>query len=735
MAEQIRFSKSNSSFTFKAKTKDFTGKNIPVFPLPTLLITHTITESNITRIITDLEEELNENPSQGNYQRTFSSTIFSGLDISNYDVQISANISNEDYYENFILVDTVNNDNLSHEVVIQQFQNFYRQETKNFLTAAMREKYETDLKFKTMINAFGRYLDKTDQIIENLITLTRIDEVSDEYLRYMAQIVGYETNDFTINNLALRNIVSEIFNIYNLRGTEQGFKAFFRSLGYDAIIEEKWYIDSAGVQSEKPFVQTLGTDTIEPGDEWKISHLAGYEGSYLSYSGSSKILGSLDLIRGVDGEYRFVELYPSSVYSYNFDPTNQYRDNGTFNKSEQLTRLSIESFKDTELVPNILEQILNYIAFLKPIHIKLIVSILKQIEEHWWESGDIEKEEISEGVFQSIIVDGSTVKEGNIPREIDSIDTKKEINSKILYEPSIQFNPGFMDVGTGIDDFGSYFLTITKAPETDFTIPLYFDNDFSLEELERADFQLTGERYFPFLAETEISNIWSGGNPVYFRFQNGIASNMGYESWNVGPSLIGNNGLDYILNSSGLKTLDITGNKGLYISSISNKSLFKEVKDNTYIIRFNTQSALKNQWIFSQGDSSNYINIYIKNDSTLVTKINTSLATEIGASFIISSGEHSYGLVTSSLQTNQLLAKTYYDNKIVQNSFLLSQSKIDGHIGRVMFGNSSNIANYSNLDGYIKDFIVFENSYGKATIQHIFNKISDGQSINNDFIA
>jgi hypothetical protein len=463
------------------------------FPFPKIQITHTSVTSNITITNKDWDDSLESKLGDGYYQTIIPSYIFSSS-IDNYQFKITAQVADEYFTSSFTVYNSTDATTVGITDVIEknitQFQTFYRDNFKKFFPEVEQELMNENQKYNLLIEGIGNFFDKIDQIIENIVTLTRIDEIPDEYLRYISQIVGYETDDFTISNIALRSIISEIFTIYNLRGTVSGFEKFFKAIGYNTEIREKWYVGALKVNEQKPFVDYVGSSVGEP---WKYSSLLGVEKSYI-YDAYSHIYGSLDVIRTSDDEIRFVEMYPTSIYSYNLDPSTRFQAVGKYSKSERLINLIVESIKDTELIPDIIDQMITYIEFLKPVHLKLILTLLKEFEDAWWQESDrfetvydtytyqkYDADNNLSTVTEDLYLDGTHQLYGNVPREIDSV----------------LFGIRYEDQMSGIE---SNIIKIDAA----FSSPYHYDSltmngDWYLHDTQFSDFRLD-------------SNIWEFGD-------------------------------------------------------------------------------------------------------------------------------------------------------------------------------------------------------------------------------
>jgi len=537
-----------NDITVTGRIKRYNGDPIDQSsPYPNLQISHSTVTSSVSQQVVDYNDILNVRESEGVYTRVISNSIFSSA-VDIYKFKVTGDIADEYYFStvtatNYADASTVGIQDTV-DISVQQTQNFYKQKLKTFFPQVEQSLMDENPKYGLFMESIGSFLDKMDQAIENIPTLTRIDEVPDEYIRYLAQVVGYESDDFTITNLALKSIVKEIFSIYSLRGTHKGFRNFFKSLGYKASLIEKWYTGEYKVTVTKPYVDTVGSSMTD--DNWKYSSLYGSEVD--SYSEDSGVTyGTLDLIRNQDDSYVYAELYPSAVYSMNLDPGTRFQESNYYSKSERLVNVFVEPLKELELVPNIIDQMLIYIEFLKPLHLKLVLTLLKEYDDNWWEEKthyETEYEQVetvisdSSSVFSDLELDGSTQTLGNVPRQSDDIQFDFAIYDEMVGDDSKNTYDG-EKVSTVYAKASAEHSTVDSITEVmaPFTInmswdstpraseyyfnSLTFNGDFTIHEADFSDFKLG-------------SSIWEygdGGDITMKRISNsGVAPGVYYYS-------------------------------------------------------------------------------------------------------------------------------------------------------------------------------------------------------------
>ena len=100
---------------------------------------------------------------------------------------------------------------------------------------------------ESLMTEFDRFV----YIIDNIIEIQDVDVIPEEYLHYMAQLVGYEEEDTSIKNSLFREMIKNIIEIYKIKGTNFSFELFFNFLGFEIDVieyyfDKRFYISEAG---------------------------------------------------------------------------------------------------------------------------------------------------------------------------------------------------------------------------------------------------------------------------------------------------------------------------------------------------------------------------------------------------------------------------------------------------------------------------------------------------------
>ena len=113
--------------------------------------------------------------------------------------------------------------------------------------------------------SFMKEYDRFSQVIDEIYNIQDIDRVPNQYLSYIAQLVGYERGDSVfLFDASFRELVKNIIEIYKIKGTNFSFELFFNFLGFQVEISEFWfdarYADS-GVTTN-PFTQSSDRESF-----------------------------------------------------------------------------------------------------------------------------------------------------------------------------------------------------------------------------------------------------------------------------------------------------------------------------------------------------------------------------------------------------------------------------------------------------------------------------------------
>lgn len=149
-----------------------------------------------------------------------------------------------------LLLDNDTNTYLHEQIEVLIYDSFFR---TNYLDSFFSE-YDSKLiraneKLKVIMDALMQYLDILYAYKKDIQSITDPRNVKSKYLGLLGQTFGFEKIDFTNENAAneasteflYREILVNLFDILNIRGTKLSYELFFNALGFDIKLEEFWF--------------------------------------------------------------------------------------------------------------------------------------------------------------------------------------------------------------------------------------------------------------------------------------------------------------------------------------------------------------------------------------------------------------------------------------------------------------------------------------------------------------
>lgn len=119
---------------------------------------------------------------------------------------------------------------------------FFVENYKKFLPVYDFASIYSDDKKRLFVEAFFKEFDRFSYIIELMSKLKNIDEAPEEYLNYLAYIVGYQKEaDDVFINISFRELIKNIVEIYKIKGSNYSFELFFGLLGFIIDLREYWF--------------------------------------------------------------------------------------------------------------------------------------------------------------------------------------------------------------------------------------------------------------------------------------------------------------------------------------------------------------------------------------------------------------------------------------------------------------------------------------------------------------
>ncbi len=138
-----------------------------------------------------------------------------------------------------------NNEIYKHMLYMAKYstvKNFFTENYKKFLPTYDYHIISSQERSKLFIESFTKEFDRMASIIDNISNLSDVDTIPEEYLNYLAQIVGYQKeSDIIFANISFRELVKNMVDIYRIKGSNYSFELFFNLLGFDISIKEYWF--------------------------------------------------------------------------------------------------------------------------------------------------------------------------------------------------------------------------------------------------------------------------------------------------------------------------------------------------------------------------------------------------------------------------------------------------------------------------------------------------------------
>jgi hypothetical protein len=272
--------------------------------------------------------------------------------------------------------------------------NFFYENYYKFIPQYDFSAISSDPKKKLFIDALMRQFDKFSSIIADISDVVDIDNVDENYLDYLAQLLGYErVEQEIVSNLTLRELVKNITEVYKIKGTNYSFDLFFSLLGFDVTIKEYWF-------DKRMNDAYLGVNP-ETGESSKLKRGFYFTSTkptdfFLSGLTKNTFVSELEIKDTMDLD--LFELYTNAngdnLYIYDIDEvlgnTNVYDfDKFTYFKTNYVefsfTKISKDG-QSAQLTPSEIIAIRSYVDFLTPIFVERnLIAVIKPFIEDFRE--------------------------------------------------------------------------------------------------------------------------------------------------------------------------------------------------------------------------------------------------------------------------------------------------------------------------------------------------------------
>jgi len=140
---------------------------------------------------------------------------------------------------------------------------FFRQNYKKYIPEYDYYQITSNQKSKLFAEACMREYDRFTQIIDRIGHAQNINEIPNQYLNYLAQLIGYQREDYLLlTDASFRELLKNIIDIYKIKGSNYSFELFFNFLGFDITVHEYWFDKRYGNSAIASNEYTGSTDKL-----------------------------------------------------------------------------------------------------------------------------------------------------------------------------------------------------------------------------------------------------------------------------------------------------------------------------------------------------------------------------------------------------------------------------------------------------------------------------------------
>lgn len=148
------------------------------------------------------------------------------------------------------------------------YKTFFKDNYNNYLVSTFEKlKLAKNKKLKIMMDTMMEMLDILYAYNIDAKLLSSFSGVKSEFLDLLGQNVGFEridyesvnTSDEDTANKVYKELLANIFELINIRGTNLSYELFFNALGYNIKLEEFWYNDQSNLIEINPTDDSLSS--------------------------------------------------------------------------------------------------------------------------------------------------------------------------------------------------------------------------------------------------------------------------------------------------------------------------------------------------------------------------------------------------------------------------------------------------------------------------------------------
>jgi phage tail P2-like protein len=255
--------------------------------------------------------------------------------------------------------------------------NFYETHFMDFIPEHDREQIQSSDKMTLTVQSLGRKLDQIEDLLLKFPDLYSVDNCPESFLDYLGQILGYEREDYTLNNVSFRELLKNIIQIYKIKGTNYSFSFFFKFLGFTVSLSEYYF--NRDVSNPEGFTGIDATNV-----QFFLSKISPVQ--YSSNSPYIKPAPHLDQTKNLNDWDREMaqlvtagcsnaSLYMRGLASYNDDGKTWYPSPWTYFKTNLMEYDLTPFITKVELTSADNDTIQKYIKFLSPTYLFTWINI------------------------------------------------------------------------------------------------------------------------------------------------------------------------------------------------------------------------------------------------------------------------------------------------------------------------------------------------------------------------
>lgn len=148
------------------------------------------------------------------------------------------------------------------------YDTFYRDNYIDHLVSTFEKgKLQKNVRLKVFMDTLMEIVDIFYAYNKDIQVISCFSDVKSEFLDILGQSVGFERIDYESVNTAdeptankvYRELLANVFDLLNIRGTYLSYQLFFNALGYDIELQEFWYNENSELIEVNPYDDAAST--------------------------------------------------------------------------------------------------------------------------------------------------------------------------------------------------------------------------------------------------------------------------------------------------------------------------------------------------------------------------------------------------------------------------------------------------------------------------------------------